>query len=101
LYLTVFNYFTVVKRLLWDEANRESYIYKTVGFQALLDVLRFMAPYLERESNVSQDFFTRLLLPASQLNFSEGRFRVPSAVGRGLMKNAIIDLIKPLIVEAV
>ena len=101
LYLTVFNYFTVVKRLLWDEANRDSYIYKTVGFQALLDVLRFMAPYLERESNVSQDFFTRLLLPASQLNFSEGRFRVPSAVGRGLMKNAIIDLIKPLIVEAV
>lgn len=101
LYLTVFNFFAVVKRLFWDRADEESYIYKTVGFQALLDVLRFLAPYLARESSVSQELFEQFLAPAAGLNFSEGRFRIASAVGRGLMKNAIIDLIRPVIGEAI
>lgn len=94
LYLAVYNFFAVIKRVFWDSAQADSYIFRTVGIQALFDVLRFLSPILLQKENVSQQIFSELLEPAAGLDFSQPQFKVASGVGRGLIRNEIIERIR-------
>lgn len=89
LYLIVVNYLKACKVLFWDVAGADSFIVKTVGVQALFDVLRDIAPEVLTTKNASAAFFTNRLAPAKDIDFSAAEFRNASGSGRTQIKRAI------------
>lgn len=87
LYNTVINYFNAVKELFWSNTSNNSYIFKTVGIQALFDVLKFIL-----KDNKTGDFentnFHSYLSKASNIDFTD-KFFQSSGIGRGRIKNSI------------
>lgn len=92
IYTIIKNYFIAVKSMFWDKANEYSYITKTVGIQALFDVLLALLNKHRKEGkmNVEVDFFIGFLYPASEIDFSQNFFRQASGIGRTQIKNAIL-----------
>jgi len=88
IYSTLFNFFDSSKELFWDKAPERSYIKKTVGVQALFDVLRILIQQDNDPSTFKRDFFTSKLKNAEQVDFSDNFFQA-SGTGRGRIKNAL------------
>ena len=89
IYKFVDNYLRACNRLLWKPAHQGSYILKTVGVQALFDILRKLAPSALEARDVRAAFFENKLRPAAELDFSDERFRVPAGSGRSLIRRTI------------
>jgi DNA phosphorothioation-associated DGQHR protein 1 len=89
IYLIVSNFLIVCKDLFWSKAQDGSFIVKTVGIQALFDVLRFIAPVVLSKQNASVQFFSTTLLRAGEIDFSTGDFRNASGSGRTAIRKAI------------
>jgi DNA phosphorothioation-associated DGQHR protein 1 len=87
LYNTVINYFKVVEELFWSNTARNSYIFKTVGIQALFDVLKFILKDNKNGDFENTDFYS-YLSKASNIDFSD-KFFQSSGIGRGRIKNSI------------
>ena len=70
LYNTVINYFKIVEDVFWKKASDNSYIFKTVGIQALFDVLKTT---LKNKSlvNIDKTDFHSYLIQASNIDFAE------------------------------
>jgi DNA phosphorothioation-associated DGQHR protein 1 len=80
IYTGVKNYFAAVDRLFWKRAEKDSYIRKTVGVQALFDIARKTFRERVEQKDFSLSTFERMLKPASQIDFADRHFE---ASGRG------------------
>ncbi len=80
-------YFNSVKTILWSKAQPDSYILKTVGIQALFDILKMI---LKREStsNPKEINFAEYINPVRNINFSDPFFQA-SGIGRSRIRNLI------------
>lgn len=89
LFAMVLNYLKVCDRLFWSRARPGSFILKTVGVQALFDILRKLAPEAIAAGDAREAFFERRLKGASQIDFSGIRFQNASGTGRSIIRRAI------------
>jgi len=92
-YVTVRNFLEAARMVFWSDAKEDSFITKTVGVQALFDILRKLAVKAVAEKNVSVDFFLKALEPASKINFSDPSLRSASGSGRVQIRRAIEEAI--------
>ena len=93
LYLIIRNFLDVCNEVFWTPAREGSFIVKTVGIQALFDVLRDLAPTVLAGRDGSVDFFRSVLSKADKIDFAVEPFRNPSGSGRTTIKRAITDAI--------
>lgn len=89
LYQLVLNYMKACETVFWSKATEGSFIRKTVGIQALLDVLRKLAPKVYEEKNIKVENFINLLKPAENIDFADVEFRNASGSGRSLIARTI------------
>ncbi len=93
LYRTASNYLTACDALFWRAAGPRSFITKTVGIQALFDVLRLIVTEIIAGGSIRIEVFENRLAPAADINFAGDRFRNASGSGRTVIKAAIIEAI--------
>lgn len=93
IYAAVKNFLTAVDQLFWSVADAGSFIRKTVGVQALFDVLRLELPKMISRRDLSVRAFLHLLDQAAEIDFREERFRSPSGSGRTLIRKALLEAI--------
>jgi DNA phosphorothioation-associated DGQHR protein 1 len=89
IYLAVRNFLEACDRVFWSHAADGSFIVKTVGVQALFDILRKLIPRSLDQKDLSVQFFVNQLLPAAGIDFSNERFRNASGSGRTEIRRAI------------
>jgi DNA phosphorothioation-associated DGQHR protein 1 len=89
IYLTVRNFLEAAEKVFWANAKNGSFITKTVGVQALFDILRKLAFKALDGKDVSVKFFVTQLSPASNIDFSDAAFKSASGSGRTQIRHAI------------
>lgn len=89
IYLIVKNYFHAVKSIFWQSAKKDSFIIKTVGVQAIFDILRKLAPEILDKKDLSIEYFTKRLQPAADIDFSTVDFKNASGAGRKMIRDAL------------
>lgn len=93
IYRIVRNYLEACDRVFWDGVQPRSFITRTVGVQALLDVLRHIVGKVVEQGNASVETFEAILRLAEGADFSEDRFRNASGSGRTIIRRQIEELI--------
>lgn len=93
IYEVVKNYLEACQATFWTSAPVGSFIVKTVGVQALFDVLRLNIKEIIGEKNIQTMRFIELLRPAASIDFAGSEFRNASGSGRSTIKNAILRAI--------
>ena len=89
IYTVLTSYYSAVKKKLWDTADAKSYINKTVGIQALFDVLRNISKeVLEKEEIEREKFFVEKMERCKSVNFSDQFFQA-SGTGRSRIRNCL------------
>jgi DNA phosphorothioation-associated DGQHR protein 1 len=89
IYTLTRNYFAAVDSILWKNAPAGSYIHKTVGVQALFDVLRKpVAAEALAQKDVSLRFFMSKLERTAHIDFTDNFFQA-SGKGRVGIKYAL------------
>jgi DNA phosphorothioation-associated DGQHR protein 1 len=89
IYLIVRNFLEASHKAFWEHVPSESFITKTVGVQALFDVLRKLVPKALAKKDVSVKYFFSELSRASGIDFADERFRNASGSGRTEIRRAI------------
>jgi DNA phosphorothioation-associated DGQHR protein 1 len=87
------NYFSAVREMVWRPSGKGSYLRKTVGVQALFDVLR--ALLLSRPvtaANYSVTSLEQLLAPCAQLDPNGEKYQA-SGIGRSEIRRELIQAI--------
>ena len=87
IYTLTKNFFNAVARVMWKSESR-SYIRKTVGIQAIFDVLREICSEAVAEKKASQEFFARRLAVCGTIDFADDFFQA-SGTGRQRIRNTI------------
>ncbi|KVF26149.1 DGQHR domain-containing protein [Burkholderia vietnamiensis] len=90
LYILTRNYLDACENIFWRDAPKDSYITKTVGVQALLDVLRLVAKKANEDRDISVSRFEEILKPAAGIDFVADAFKNASGAGRTTIKRAIV-----------
>jgi DNA phosphorothioation-associated DGQHR protein 1 len=85
----VLNFLKACDSTFWIKASPRSFIKKTVGVQALFDVLRKIIPMVLEKKNLKVATFETILLPASEIDFSDTEFQNASGSGRSLIARTI------------
>lgn len=93
IYRIVRNYLEACDRVFWREAQPRSFITRTVGVQALFDVLRHIVAAVIEGGDASAGRFETILRRAEAADFSEDRFRNASGSGRTVIRREIEGLI--------
>jgi hypothetical protein len=91
IYDIICKYFHSAKEILWDNIDNRSYIVKTVGVQALFDVLKLILKleHTPLKSNYLDELnFQTYLDNAATVDFSDPFFQA-SGKGRGRIKNIL------------
>lgn len=83
---TIKNYLTVAKETIWKDYNPKSYIFKTVGVQAVFDLLRRI---LEKNNSHSLDDFKPFFSKTNIYDFSNPTLQA-SGIGRKDIRNALL-----------
>lgn len=81
------DYFSLVKRMLWGIASEDSFIRKTIGVQALFDVLRTLG--LRYDRAVLIDKALSVLAAVESIDFADDFFQA-SGKGRVRVRNVIL-----------
>ena len=89
LYKMVLNYVKACEIVFWTNASNDSFIFRTIGVQAVFDILRKLAPQAYEDKNISVIYFTEKLAPAGAIDFADKEFRNPSGSGRTLIRRNI------------
>lgn len=89
IYTMVRNYLVACDRVFWSEATGSTFITKTVGVQALLDILRRLARPAIDSGDISVDHFTGQLEAAGMIDFTQDVFQNASGAGRSTIRRAI------------
>lgn len=87
LYETITKYFMIVDEIYWKRTSHNSYIFKTVGIQALFDVLKTILRN-ENIENIENINFYNYLIKATNIDFTD-KFFQSSGIGRGRIRNSI------------
>ncbi|HIE5949095.1 TPA: DGQHR domain-containing protein [Burkholderia cepacia] len=90
LYILTRNYLDACENIFWRDAPKDSYITKTVGVQALLDVLKLVAKKANEDRDISVSRFEETLKPAAGIDFASDAFKNASGAGRTTIKRAIV-----------
>lgn len=89
IYKMVLNYLKASEDIFWSHASKESFIFRTIGVQAIFDILRKVAGQSLESKDISVKYFTDILEDARKINFSDDQFRNPSGSGRTVIRRAI------------
>lgn len=89
IYTLVKNYLNACDQVLWQQAIGGTFITKTVGVQALLDILRRLARPAIDAGDISVDHFVSQLEPARAIDFTKDVFQNASGAGRSTIRRAI------------
>ncbi|MDZ4252406.1 MAG: DNA phosphorothioation-associated DGQHR protein 1 [Sulfuritalea sp.] len=90
IYDVLCNYFTAVRDTVWATAGKGSYLRKTVGVQALFDVLReLLATTPVTSVNFSSEALIGLLQPCTELD-PEGTKYQASGIGRSDIRRDLL-----------
>lgn len=93
IYKMVLNYLKASEGVFWSHAGKDSFILRTIGVQAVLDILRKLAAQSYADRDISVEYFTGKLAAAGDIDFSADRFRNPSGSGRTYLRSAIEERI--------
>lgn len=93
LYKILINYFNACEQIFWKNSSENSYIIKTVGIQALFDVLRVLAFDAYKLKDFSFDYFSEKLNQAAQIDFNDPKLMSASGSGRSAIRKVILDKI--------
>lgn len=88
IYTLVRNYFQAVEAVLWRGASAKSYIRKTVGVQAIFDVLRTLAARAVSEKDISRSMFEQRLAITKKIDFADDFYQA-SGTGRQRIRNTL------------
>ena len=88
-YTMTLNYLIACEGIFWSKAGVGSFITKTVGVQALFDILCSLAADAYEVRNISSKYFADKLRPAGDTDFSADAFRNASGSGRSLIRRTI------------
>lgn len=94
LYTMVLNYLVACQNVFWDSVSEGSYIIKTVGVQALFDVLKSLSLDAYSNRDISVSYFQNKLAPAARIDFSAMEFRNASGSGRTAIRKAIESVLE-------
>lgn len=89
IYRIIRNFVQACDEVFWQTASERSFIVRTVGIQALLDILRRISAKVIADGDASRERFVSILARAAREDFSEDRFRNASGSGRSLIRRAI------------
>lgn len=87
IFQVIVDYFDVVQSLFFFPASDSSYIFRTVGIQALFDILRLILQE-RKASTVRKKDFEAVLHHAAHIDFSDSFFQA-SGLGRTRIRNSI------------
>lgn len=93
IYTMTLNFLIACDSVFWKKAQSSSFITKTVGVQALFDILRLLAAEAYQQRNISTVYFSEKLHDAGEIDFSSETFRNASGSGRSTIKKAIASAI--------
>ncbi|WP_172332136.1 DNA phosphorothioation-associated DGQHR protein 1 [Mangrovicoccus sp. HB161399] len=93
IYKMVLNYLKASEDVFWKPANDDSFIFRTIGVQAIFDVLRKIAAQSLEAKDIRVEYFAGILDGAREIDFSAERFRNPSGSGRTVIRRAIEEAI--------
>lgn len=93
IYTMVLNFLAACEIILWHSAQPGSFITKTVGIQALFDILKLLAGDAYKNRDISVNYFSDKLRAAGAIDFSSDIFRNASGSGRSTIKRAIASAI--------
>ncbi|MCB9310863.1 MAG: DGQHR domain-containing protein [Lewinellaceae bacterium] len=82
----VVNFLAAAKKTVWNEYNHRSYIFKTVGIQALFDLLKRI---LEKNKTAKESEFITYLEQSTKYDFSSSSIQA-SGIGRKDIRNALL-----------
>jgi DNA phosphorothioation-associated DGQHR protein 1 len=82
------SFFSAADRVLWQPASHGSYIIRTVGVQALFDVLERISIAALAAKTLRESFFEERLRKADHIDFSQGFFQA-SGIGRARIKHCL------------
>lgn len=86
IFSVIFNFLAAAKRTVWSQFDPRSYIFKTVGVQALFELLKRI---LEITKTDNENEFIKYLTPASQYDFSSSSIQA-SGIGKKDIRNALL-----------
>jgi len=89
IYTIVKNFFNAAEEIFWKGNATPGFIQKTVGFQALFQILKLLLKEALVEKNVSSAFFQEKLRPASKIDFNDDFFHA-SGAGKTRIRNCIL-----------
>lgn len=96
IYTMIVNYLMACAEIFWANAKPGSFIVKTIGIQAVFDILRDVSADSYKSKDISTNRFLELLRPAGDIDFSSEVFRNASGAGRANIKNAIRSKLKSI-----
>lgn len=89
IYQVVKNFFNAVSTELFAVAPPRSFVNRTVGVQALFDVLRRLIESYRNDGDLSEEFFRVKLSAAASINFADDFFQA-SGKGRTRIRNTLL-----------
>ncbi len=95
IYAIVTNFLITCEDLFWKDAPANSYILKTVGVQALFDILRKLCPDALAKKDIRAAYFAGRLNNAAKINFAKTEYQVPAGSGRSLIRKTIEENLLP------
>lgn len=98
LYEIVYNYFSAAHDVLWKDAGPKSYIKKTIGIQALFDVLKILMVDFQNTKQASFEYFYDLLNNVKGIDFTKME---ASGIGKTKVKNAILIKLKYININSI
>lgn len=84
---------TACDKVFWKDASPDSFILRTIGVQAVFDVLRKIVGDAYEARDISEDYFCNRISNAGDIDFSDERFRNPSGSGRTLIRRTLEEAI--------
>lgn len=93
IYKMVLNYLKASEDIFWSNASEDSFIFRTIGVQAVFDILRKIAAQSVEAKDIRVEYFTGILEGARDIDFAAEHFRNPSGSGRTVIRRAIEDAI--------
>ncbi|MDP1735393.1 MAG: DNA phosphorothioation-associated DGQHR protein 1 [Sulfuritalea sp.] len=89
IYTIVLNFLKAADRAILGRAKTTSFVLKTVGIQALFDILRQLADKAMTSRNIHEDFFYGYLQRAKDVDFSSQEYKNASGSGRQLIRTTL------------
>ncbi len=90
IYTSIINFFNVVGEDIFQNSNKNSYIKKTIGIQALFAVLRnILLIRLEVDKNISKEYFRTFITKFKNIDFADNFFTA-SGIGKSRIQNIIL-----------